>query len=147
MTCWRLSVRRFNDGVVADLLSALSAELGAPLMVVGASDRARWQQPIVYAWIRGNEVLYVGRSTVGVERPMSMNHEKLRGFEAEDRLVIWACAAPGPTEGALILRWRPRLNGIGGPRRCSMCGLWRALKGRAYCQDCPPPLQGSFRRL
>jgi hypothetical protein len=83
MTCWRLSAGRFNVGVVADLLSALTAELGAPLMVAGASDRARWQQPIVYAWIRGDEVLYVGGSTVGVERPMSMNREYRLSAESE----------------------------------------------------------------
>jgi hypothetical protein len=38
MTCWRLSAGRFNVGVVADLLSALTAEQGAPLMVAGADE-------------------------------------------------------------------------------------------------------------
>jgi hypothetical protein len=63
-------------------------------MVAEASDRARWQQPIVYAWIRGEAMLYIGSSYRGVERPMSAKHEKLGGFQAGDQLIIWACADP-----------------------------------------------------
>jgi hypothetical protein len=83
---------------VADPLLAITAELGEPLMVVGAEERTRWHQPIVYAWIRAEEVLYVGCSWVGTERPLSAKHEKLRAFQPGDRLAVWACADPGPLE-------------------------------------------------
>jgi hypothetical protein len=138
MTCWRLLASRCNGGAVADPLADLSADLGAPLMVAEASDRARWQQPIVYAWIRGEAMLYIGSSYRGVERPMSAKHEKLGGFQAGDQLIIWACADPAPIEEALIRRWSPRYNLPNGGTPCPGCGgRWKVIERPAgRCRLC-----------
>ena len=75
---------------MADPLIDLLAQLGEPIMTVCAADRALWNQPIAYAWLRGDEVLYIGCSVPGVERPMAVAHEKLRDFQPGDRLAIRA---------------------------------------------------------
>lgn len=123
---------------MADPLLAITAELGEPLMVVGAEERTRWHQPIVYAWIRAEEVLYVGCSWVGTERPLSAKHEKLRAFQPGDRLAVWACADPGPLEESLIRRWRPRYNLPTGGTPCPGCGgRWKVIERPAgRCRLC-----------
>ena len=102
----------------ARLAPAITAELGEPLMVVGAEERTRWHQPIVYAWIRDEEVLHVGCNWVGTERPLSAKQEKLRAFQPGDRLAVWACADPGPLEESLIRHLRPRYNLPNGGTPC-----------------------------
>jgi hypothetical protein len=116
------------------------ATLGEPVLTLDSEGMRRWQQPIVYAWIRGEEVLYIGCSYRGVERPLAAGHEKLRDFQPGDRLVIWASADPLATEDALIRRWRPLYNKPNGGDPCPGCGgRWR-LKDRAagrcgWCQE------------
>lgn len=107
-------------------------------MSVTAEERARWHQKVVYAWIRDEEVLYVGCSTRGVERPMGHGHEKLREIQPGDHVVVWPCDDPAVTEEALIRRWRPRYNKPNGGTPCPGCGgRWkladRAAGGCRYC--------------
>jgi len=143
----RLRVREraeFHEQM-ADPVAAITASLGEPLMVVTAEDRARWHRRIIYAWIRGDEVLYIGASWRGVERPMGVAHEKIRDFQSGDRLVIWApLEADGGTylgdiEDRLIRQWRPRHNKPNGGPPCPDCGgRWKIRDRRAgrcsWCQ-------------
>jgi hypothetical protein len=112
--------------------------LGEPMVTFDAEGLRRWHQPIVYAWTRGEEVLYVGCSYRGVERPLAAGHEKLRDFQTGDRLVIWACADPLATEEALIRRWRPRYNKPNGGAPCPGCGgRWKLIERPAgRCRLC-----------
>jgi hypothetical protein len=48
---------------------SMRAELGAPHL-----ELAPWRGSIVYVWTRDDEVLYVGLSTRGLERPLSSTH-------------------------------------------------------------------------
>lgn len=89
---------------MADPLLAITAELGEPLMVVGAEERMRWHQPIVYAWIRAEEVLYVGCSWVGTERPLSAKHEP-------SSLGTGSRCGPVPILG----HWKSRSSDAGDP--------------------------------
>lgn len=52
---------------------------------------------VVYAWVRGPEVLYVGQSTVGIGRPLSNQHDALREMAPGDELLVWRCA-PGEAD-------------------------------------------------
>lgn len=102
-------------------------------MVVHAEERARWHQSIIYAWIRGDEVLYIGASWRGVERPLGAGHERLRECAPGDRVVIWACPASDlwQLEEALIRRYRPRYNKPNGGTPCPDCGgRWKLLETR-----------------
>ena len=95
----------------------LTPELGEPLMMFTRDELKRLQQPIVYVWTRGEEVLYVGMSFVGLQRPIG-SHEKLREFQPGDLLTIWPAADPYAVETVLIHRLVPRLNGA---THCSEC--------------------------
>lgn len=107
---------------------------GLGLMVVTAEDRARWHQPIIYAWVRGDEVPYIGCSWRGIERPMGVGHEKLRDFQPGDQVRIWAPALDGPAlsdlEDTLIRRCRPRHNKPNGGTPCPDCGGRWKLRDR-----------------
>jgi tRNA(Ile2) C34 agmatinyltransferase TiaS len=121
---------------VADLFATVSAQLGEPLMVVHAEERARGHQSIIYAWMRGDEVLYIGASWRGVERPLGVSHEKLRECAPGDRIVIWACPASDlvHVEDGLIRRYRPRYNKPNGGTPCPDCGgRWKLLDHPAGC--------------
>ena len=116
----------------------LPPELGEPLLVIEAAERARWHQPIVYAWTRGEEILYVGCSYSGIERLLASKHEKLREFQPGDRLMIWACANPLAMEERLIRHWRPRYNKPVGADPCPQCGgRWKLVDRPAgRCKSC-----------
>ena len=79
------------------------------------------QRPLVYAWIRDKRVLYVGRSHVGLARPLSLSHEVMRSITDDDRLRVWPCddsAAADRLEAQLIGLLKPEFNRMGrGPGR------------------------------
>jgi hypothetical protein len=89
---------------VAEPLAEL---LGEPLMTLDLEALTRLRRPLVYVWTRCQDVLYVGSSGNGVERPLARGHEKLRGFQAGDTLTIWPAADAAATEVDLIRRLRP----------------------------------------
>lgn len=69
--------------------------------------------PIVYAWVRGEEVLYIGLGAYGLARPLSRNHHRLLGMQPGDRLIVWCWEAEEQAveaERQLVLRLRPPLN-------------------------------------
>jgi hypothetical protein len=95
---------------VADSLPDVHAMLGEPLMTLTFDELGRLRHPLVYVWSRGDQVIYVGCSANGVERPLAKGHEKLRGFCPGDTLTIWRCVSPGAIEAELIALLRPSLN-------------------------------------
>lgn len=71
------------------------------------------RQPIVYAWLRGDQVLYVGKGEMGMYRPLHPRHHRLRGVAADDEVRFWCCADAEEAarfELELIRKWRPSLN-------------------------------------
>jgi hypothetical protein len=79
------------------------------------TDRARaLAGPIVYAWVRGDEILYVGFSSNGVARTLSRAHHRLVSMEPGDRAVIWCFETEDQAAAAereLIRLLHPPLNG------------------------------------
>jgi hypothetical protein len=45
--------------------------------------------PCVYAWVRGEEWLYVGFSSRGLSRPLTYGHHALDDFRDTDELLVW----------------------------------------------------------
>jgi hypothetical protein len=87
--------------------------------------RARWagelsgaevlvlRSPLVYAWLRGEQVLYVGKGETGFNRPLSPSHHQLGMMLPTDTLRLWACdtaAEACELEVHLIRQLRPVLN-------------------------------------
>jgi hypothetical protein len=113
--------------------AAIQAERGAPHCILGYEDLERWRGPIVYVWSRGADVLYVGMSARGLERPLSAYHEKLRAFEPGDTLTVWRADDPVSLETTLIQRIWPALNNGGDSPKCQDCG--RPAIGRLRLRD------------
>ena len=70
------------------------------------------QQPCVYLWMRRDDVLYIGMSEGGAERPFSPRHKTLR-IEPSDALWIWPVASveeANETELMLIEAFSPPFN-------------------------------------
>ena len=70
--------------------------------------------PIVYAFFDADsEPLYVGRSMVGVGRPLNIpKHHAMRGVEYAS-VKIWACPSKAATiklEALMVRTMKPRLN-------------------------------------
>lgn len=63
----------------------------SPFAIWGPVDVRQFRSPIVYAWIRGESLLYIGQSAVGIARPIDARHEHLGGepWTEVDRLAIW----------------------------------------------------------
>jgi len=121
---------------VAEAWRAMTAYLGSPYLELAHEDVQRWRGSIVYVWIRGAEVLYVGLSLRGLERPLSVGPARLKHFAPGDRLIVWRCAPTGLVEADLIAALRPRYNSIA--RTCPECGAsirWNA----ARCDRHPRP--------
>ncbi len=77
------------------------------------SDVIALRQPMVYVWRRGDEVLYVGLGTKGIQRPLSSDHHMLLDIVPTDRLDIFFC--PTDVDAAnLEEKWihhlKPTLN-------------------------------------
>ena len=76
------------------------------------SDALALQKPCVYLWLRNNEVLYVGMSKGGAERPFSPRHKTLK-IEPDDEVWVWPVQSieeAEETEKALISAFSPALN-------------------------------------
>jgi len=120
------------------------ARLGEPLVVLEAAALRPWQQAVIYAWIRGDEVLYIGASSRGLARPIDPRHEKLREFLPGDRLAIWPVPEPWELEMRLIEDIKPARNGPPGRSRiCPRCERFRILRRhyeRGYCDWCADSL-------
>lgn len=72
------------------------------------------KRPCVYVWVRGGEVLYVGKGSNGASRPLDAKHHRLRASAIDDAdvLLIWACdeGAEWLLEARLIKELDPKLN-------------------------------------
>jgi hypothetical protein len=80
---------------------------------LSGADVCALRRPLVYAWFRGEEVLYVGKGAMGMYRPLHPKHHRLHDIAPDDELRFWACANAAEAEAfesQLIKRWRPRLN-------------------------------------
>lgn len=76
------------------------------------------RSPLVYAWLRGPRVLYVGRGLKGMVRPLSHAHHRLDVIQPTDRLRVWPCATDleaAILEQKLIAELLPELNGATPP--------------------------------
>jgi hypothetical protein len=77
------------------------------------------RNPLVYAWFRGDEALYVGKGETGLSRPLSPAHHQLKGILPDDRIRIWSCQTATEAvqlELALIDKLQPLLNRQFGPK-------------------------------
>ena len=120
------------------------ARLGPPHVVLSYEDVERWRGPIVYVWTRGDDVLYVGASSAGLERPLSKSHEHLRNFAPGDRLTVYRASKPYDVELHLIAQLRPRLNRY--PTKCPQCGA-PTCRGWSRCAGCGGRWADVRRRL
>jgi hypothetical protein len=73
------------------------------------------RRPCVYIWLRGEKVLYVGKGSNGMNRPLDPEHHRIRNSEIQkrDQLVVYECD-PGEEaalERLLIAGLKPVLNG------------------------------------
>lgn len=70
--------------------------------------------PIVYAWVRRDVVLYIGKSCDGLSRPFNGGHKGMAGkIRPSDRLLVCPCVSPAQAlkvETALIRSIRPPVN-------------------------------------
>ncbi len=85
-----------------------------------ASDVRDLGGPLVYAWVRGEDVLYVGLGAYGLARPLARNHHRLADMAPGDRLLVWTWPEPALAEHAereIIQRLRPPKNDSPVPRR------------------------------
>ena len=109
-------------------LPALSVTLSNALVTLSGSECRALQGPIVYALFRNGVAWYVGMSTRGIIRPLSLGNDGIAGFAHGDTLYVWAfgteaeaCAA----EQEFIVAWNPRANkAIPTPIKahCALCG-------------------------
>jgi hypothetical protein len=88
----------------------------------------RWsdyQLPIVYAWKRGNEWLYIGKSGVGLYRVF--NHSVIgrkEKIQSNDSVLIWFCDYNkiDSLERQMIKKYQPKYNIMGvRAKSCSIC--------------------------
>lgn len=73
------------------------------------------RRPMVYAWTRGGETLYVGLASRGLCRPLGHHHKLVTdAIKADDALDIYSCetvAEAVALEKQLIEHFQPVLNG------------------------------------
>jgi len=113
------TVRRFapTDYIPTSSKSSLAAAQGIagnPIWRIDSTMFAQLVGPIVYAWVRGDEVLYVGVGASGIARPFRLSHHRaLRACSDDGHLLIWTCPTPVAAyqlERELILQLAPREN-------------------------------------
>lgn len=100
--------------------------------------------PLVYAWIRGDEILYIGKSNNGLQRPIAKNHERTKDIETNDRLIVWHCLHDSEATGLekiLLVTFSPKLNrpisrGYSGThRKSNLPCLYRRLDRNSWVLD------------
>jgi hypothetical protein len=82
--------------------------------VLSGSELLRMRRPCVYFWIRGEELLYVGKGSSGIERPLGRGHHRLRDMKSTDFLLVYQCSEGTEVaiEQTLIATLKPRFNGL-----------------------------------
>jgi predicted DNA-binding transcriptional regulator AlpA len=102
-------------------LSALQDALGS-VRITGrreftSTEVAQMVRPCVYFFLRGEEILYIGQSCIGVMRAFDPHHHKRgrRSLKPDRILCIWfkSHAAAQNLEQELIAKLQPRGNAIG----------------------------------
>lgn len=101
---------------------SLRGTVGDPDFDIQAADLMRGRGPVVYAWVRGRKVLYIGSSLLGLSRPLFEKHHRLRlsDLHPTDRLMVWRYKhgeEARAVESLLIKHARPLLNGAPGGSR------------------------------
>lgn len=87
--------------------------LRSPDFSFTGDDVIKLRQPMVYVWRRGDEVLYVGLGTKGVQRPLGSDHHRLLDILPSDRLDIFFCSSDiqaAELEEKWICSLKPKLN-------------------------------------
>jgi len=87
----------------------------APDVSFPGTDVIALRQPMVYIWRRGDELLYVGLGTKGVQRPLASDHHVLLDIEPSDRLDIFFCETDIQAvdlEKKWIRQLKPKLNQV-----------------------------------
>ena len=77
------------------------------------ADIEHLSSPCVYAFLRGDEVLYVGKGVNGIERPISTGHHKANVRKEADRILIYffkSRKAAEDAETTLIEHFSPKYN-------------------------------------
>lgn len=82
--------------------------------VFNGGDLLRMRKPCVYIYMRDAVVLYVGKGSLGIQRPLDCHHRRLRDVKPGDLLLIYQCpeGTESAIEQALITALKPRFNGI-----------------------------------
>ena len=96
-------------------LDSLKTRLGDPNQVFTGQQILDSRGIVVYAWIREDEVLYIGKSIHGLARPLHPYHERLRDKDIlpMDLLYLWHFSTREEAEKVeleLIAQFRPKLN-------------------------------------
>ena len=92
----------------------LEEKMGKPSRCFTGLEVLRMRTPIIYAWVRDGEVLYIGMSIRGLERPFSRLHHRLIDMEVSDFLFVWQCSSVKDLEALekkLIAELKPKFNG------------------------------------
>lgn len=105
---------------IDELVSAIKHNAGVPLALLPQTNLAlplaRLRSPCVYAWIRGDVVLYIGSSANGAGRGLSALHHVVgiaEPIRPEDEMRIFRCATETEArtlERHLIRQIEPKLN-------------------------------------
>ena len=98
-----------ND--TSDPLGLISEALGEPSFRLTYEDIKKARQPAVYAIIKATGDCYIGATSVGLSRPLAVNHHI--HVESGDRLFVWQVedgAKAFQAEGALLCLLKPSLN-------------------------------------
>jgi hypothetical protein len=95
--------------------SRIEALVGStPAWSFSGADLLKSRQPCVYVWVRDDDVLYVGKGSVGIVRPLSSNHHQLQdgSLLPTDDLFIYPCTSgtEARIEQRLITELKPRYN-------------------------------------
>lgn len=107
-----LPLRHYGEKDEA-IVNILVDSMGQPARRFTSDDLKLLREPLVYAWIRNDKILYVGKSQNGFIRPIDPAHHRLCSFRDGDELLIWPVAtskAAERIETDLIRRLKPFYN-------------------------------------
>lgn len=87
--------------------------LRPPDEIINYDKLVEFRKPVVYAWCRGDAVLYIGSGINGLTRPFDRSHHQLWDFQPGDELLIWRFDDPviaQKCERSLIINVQPMRN-------------------------------------
>jgi hypothetical protein len=123
----------FEVKIIEELIGITACELNG-------SDIRELRRPCVYVWVRGDEILYVGKGSNGIERPLSATHHRLRedAIEETDRLLFYPVARGSELviERTLIEKLKPRLN-----KTAAMSVVSEGMRAFAAGESDPPRIE------